>query len=68
MSGWDYPLGYPTITVLIMMFGSFQLLSVAALGQYIGRIYNEVKSRPKFIIDKKINFNKQKTNKWLRDV
>ena len=36
--------------------GGIQLLSVGILGEYIGRIYEEVRDRPKFIIDKKVGF------------
>jgi dolichol-phosphate mannosyltransferase len=34
-----------------------QLISVGILGEYIGRIYDEVRMRPKFIVDRKIGFS-----------
>ena len=45
-----FPPGWATITVTIIFFGSVQMLSIGILGEYIGRIYSEVKRRPKFII------------------
>lgn len=53
--GVDVP-GYATIVVTIMFFGGVQLLSVGILGEYLARIFEEVKHRPKYIIDKKIGF------------
>jgi glycosyltransferase involved in cell wall biosynthesis len=53
--GVDLP-GYPSIMVAIMFFGGVQLLSIGILGEYIARIFNEVKQRPKYIISKKIGF------------
>ena len=32
-------------------------MALGLLGEYVGRIYDEVKNRPQYIIDKKINFN-----------
>ena len=48
--------GVPTIVILISFYSGIQLLGMGILGEYIGRIYNEVKQRPKYILDKKINF------------
>ena len=45
--------GNPTLVILISFLGGIQLISVGILGEYIGRIYEEVKSRPKFIVDRK---------------
>jgi polyisoprenyl-phosphate glycosyltransferase len=50
-----YPLGIPTITVLILFLGGVQLASVGLLGEYIGRIYDEVRQRPLYVVDKAVN-------------
>ncbi|MEI7532299.1 MAG: glycosyltransferase family 2 protein [Betaproteobacteria bacterium] len=43
--------GWPTLTVALMLFSGIQLLSIGILGEYIGRIFNEVKQRPLYLID-----------------
>jgi len=47
--GVDIP-GYASILVAIIFFGGIQLLSIGILGEYIARIFNEVKQRPKYLI------------------
>ncbi len=54
--GADLP-GYPTTVVAIMFFGGIQLLSIGILGEYIARIFTEVKQRPKYILEQKHGFN-----------
>ncbi len=54
--GTDLP-GWATITVSISFLGGIQLLSIGVLGEYISRIFNEVKNRPIYIIANKIGFN-----------
>ena len=49
INGIDVP-GYATIVVGIMFFGGIQLLSIGILGEYIARIFTEVKQRPSYII------------------
>jgi len=44
--------GWPTITVALMLFSGIQLLSIGILGEYIGRIFTEVKQRPLYLISK----------------
>lgn len=53
--GADLP-GFPTLVVAIMFFGGIQLLSIGILGEYIARIFTEVKQRPNYIIDVKHGF------------
>jgi glycosyltransferase involved in cell wall biosynthesis len=43
--------GWPTIVVSIMFFSGVQLISLGVIGEYISRIFDEVKNRPKYIID-----------------
>jgi dolichol-phosphate mannosyltransferase len=56
LAGFPFPLGNPTIVILILFMGGIQLISVGILGEYIGRIYEEVRSRPKFIVDRAEGF------------
>jgi dolichol-phosphate mannosyltransferase len=48
--------GLPTTVLVVSFFAGVQLLSLGLMGEYIGRIYDEVKRRPMFIIDRKVNF------------
>ena len=49
--------GLSSTILIISFFSGLQLIALGILGEYIGRIYDEVKKRPKYIIDKKINFD-----------
>lgn len=42
--------GWPTLAAGIMLFSGVQLMSIGILGEYIGRIYDEVKQRPTYLI------------------
>lgn len=54
--GFPFPIGNPTIVILVLFLGGIQLISVGILGEYIGRIYEEVRSRPKYIVDRAEGF------------
>jgi glycosyltransferase involved in cell wall biosynthesis len=51
--GIDVP-GYATIVVGLMFFCGVQMLSIGVLAEYVGRIYEEVKQRPKYLIANKL--------------
>lgn len=46
--------GWASLTISIWMIGGIQLLSLGVIGEYIGKIYNETKQRPRFIISDKL--------------
>jgi polyisoprenyl-phosphate glycosyltransferase len=54
--GFELSPGLPTTVLVVTFFAGVQLLSLGLIGEYVGRIYDEVKRRPMFIIDRKVNF------------
>jgi glycosyltransferase involved in cell wall biosynthesis len=51
--------GYASLMVVILFFGSIQLISVGMLGEYMGRIYMETKQRPLYIIRRHYEANNE---------
>ncbi len=52
--------GYDSIVALILMFGGIQLLCIGILGEYLAKIYVQVKNRPVYIISKLYSYEEEK--------
>lgn len=48
--------GWASLMIVIIFFSGVQLLSLGLIGIYLGRVFDEVKERPDYIVHKKINF------------
>jgi len=48
--------GWASLMITISFIGGVQLITLGIIGEYLGRIYDEVKSRPQYLLDKKIGF------------
>jgi glycosyltransferase involved in cell wall biosynthesis len=57
LAGVAFPIGNPTIVVVVAFFSGIQLLSLGVMGEYVGRIYDEARERPKFIIESRHGFD-----------
>jgi polyisoprenyl-phosphate glycosyltransferase len=49
--------GFTTPTVTIMFLGGVQLIAIGIIGEYLGRIYEEVKRRPNYIVDRTLGID-----------
>ena len=56
LCGVDIVWGNPTLVIIISFFSGIQLLSLGVMGEYVGRIYDEVKQRPMYIVDTTLGF------------
>lgn len=57
LMGIDLTPGLPTTVLVVSFFSGVQLLALGVVGEYIGRIYDETKRRPMYIVDRKVNFS-----------
>jgi len=49
--------GFTTLVTLILFLGGVQLIGIGVLGEYLGRIYDEVKRRPNFLVRRRVGFD-----------
>jgi polyisoprenyl-phosphate glycosyltransferase len=51
----QYLPGFTTITVVVLLLGGIQLIAIGVIGEYVGRIYDEVKQRPLYLVRERRN-------------
>lgn len=59
LRGSDFFFGQATTLISVLLLGGVQLIFLGVIGEYLGRIYDEVKQRPLYLISEKIGFEKQ---------
>jgi polyisoprenyl-phosphate glycosyltransferase len=60
LAGVPFPVGNPTIVIVVAFFSGIQLLSLGVMGEYVGRIYDETRERPKYIVESRYGFDEQR--------
>ena len=60
--GRTYGSGFTTIIMCVLFLGGVQLISIGILGEYVGRIYEEIKQRPLYVVQEMIGFDAPKIN------
>ena len=53
-----YAAALPRLILLLLFIGSVLMISLGIIGVYISRIFEEVKRRPRFIVEETVNFRK----------
>jgi polyisoprenyl-phosphate glycosyltransferase len=64
--GTDLP-GFPSLIVSLMFFSGIQLMSLGIIGEYVGRVFAEVKRRPLYIVEERIGAPAEGNDALIRD-
>ena len=56
------PPGWATLSVAIFFWGSIQLIAIGTLGEYIGRVFDQTKGRPNFVIREASSFDEKRAS------
>jgi polyisoprenyl-phosphate glycosyltransferase len=51
----SYLPGFGSVTIAVLLLGGIQLIAIGIIGEYVGRIYDEVKGRPLYLVKSKLN-------------
>ena len=53
----SYLPGFGTVTIVVLLLGGIQLIAIGIIGEYVGRIYDEVKGRPLYLVRARLNID-----------
>jgi dolichol-phosphate mannosyltransferase len=59
----SYLPGFGTITIAVLLLGGVQLIAIGIIGEYVSRIYDEVKGRPLYLVRSRLNFGEEEIPK-----
>jgi dolichol-phosphate mannosyltransferase len=57
----SYLPGFGSITIAVLLLGGIQLIAIGIIGEYVGRIYDEVKDRPLYLVRSRVNIPETET-------
>jgi polyisoprenyl-phosphate glycosyltransferase len=57
----SYLPGFSSITIAVLLLGGIQLIAIGIIGEYVGRIYDEVKGRPLYLVRSRLNIPEDET-------
>jgi dolichol-phosphate mannosyltransferase len=57
----SYLPGFGSITIAVLLLGGIQLIAIGIIGEYVGRIYDEVKDRPLYLVKARLNMSELRT-------
>jgi len=60
--GWYTVPGWSSLTVMISVIGGTTLMSIGVLGEYVGKMYEQIKNRPLYVVSRLINIQPAKRN------
>ena len=60
----DLVRGWASTVVIILFLGGVQLLTIGIIGEYLSRIYDEVKQRPLFVVRERVGFSSPASGPW----
>lgn len=64
----DLTRGWASLFVAVLFMGGVQLVSLGIIGEYLGRIYTEVKRRPLYVVQERLGFGNKKTETKSEEV
>jgi polyisoprenyl-phosphate glycosyltransferase len=63
----SYLPGFGSITIAILLLGGIQLIAIGIIGEYVGRIYDEVKGRPLYLVRARRNIAASEAHDEVRE-